>query len=338
MKSWYILLFTLASFSLLVIIILSLLTPQIESRLKDNVTAAFIENDLNWVNVLVEGRKIILKGQAPTDWLRIKAKKLASNVSGVAVIDSQITIANPLQPYILTAAYDGKQLSIEGYTLNQQSRLHINNSVIDVYGKNNVTSEWQFREGQPSAWAMVTSGVISTLKILKHGKAVFKNQTIKLSGVAPSAKLKTQIDKQLSPYSNQGYVIQADIKVITPAISCQKKFENLLQREQILFAQGGSTIDLNSYPLLERLKLVMDKCEQFGIIISGHTDSKGEEKTNQSLSLNRANAVSSYLIKQGANTNRISTIGYGELNPIADNEVEEGRAKNRRIEFTIEGI
>ena len=338
MKSLYIFLFALISFSLLSLIILFFLTPQIESRLKENVIEIMTKNNLNWVDVSVDGRNILLKGQAPTHWLHLEAKKQALNVSGVGKIKSEITVMHPLKNYMLTADYDGEKLSLNGYVLDQQTRLHINKSIIDVYGEKNVMSQWQFREGQPPAWAMVTSGIISTLKRLKHGKGVFKNKTINLFGLAGSSDLKKEIDKKVLTYSNQNYSIQTDIKVITPAVSCQEKFKSLLSKEQILFAKGGFTISENSHPLLKRLQLIMAQCERFGVIISGHTDSEGDEKINEILSLNRANSVSNYLIKKGANSHRISTIGHGESKPISDNEIKEGRAKNRRIEFTIKGI
>ncbi len=338
MKSLYISLFALVTFSLLTFITLSFLTPQIELRLKNNVIAAMIENNLNWVNVSAEGRHITLKGQAPTHELHLQAKKQALNISGVEKINSQITITNALENYTLTVDYDGDKLSLEGYALDEKTRSHINDSVMGLYGKNKVISQWQFREGQPSAWAMVTSGIISTLKILNYGKVVFKNQTVNLLGTAASPDLKEEIDKKLLAYTHQGYVIQTDIKVIIPAISCQEKFEKLLQQEQILFTKGGFNIDSSSYSLLERLKLIMNECKDFGVIISGYTDSKGDEEKNQVLSLNRAKSVSNHLIKKGINVHQVSTIGYGELKPIADNETKEGRAKNRRIEFTIKGM
>lgn len=338
MKSLYISLFALVSFLLLTLITLSFLTPQIELRLKDNVIAAMIKNNLNWVDVLAEGRHITLKGQAPTQEIHLQAKKIASNVSGVEKINSQITVTDPLKNYVLTVNYDGDTLSLEGYASDEKTRLHINSRAINTYGKNKVISQWQFREGQPSEWAIVTSGIISTLKTLNYGKVVFKNKTVNLSGTAASPKVKEQVDKELLPYSHQRYMIKTDIKVIIPAVSCQEKFKKLLQQEQVLFTKGGFNIDSSSDSLLKRLKLIMNECKDFGVIISGYTDSKGDEEKNQILSLNRAKSVSNYLIKKGIDVQQLSTIGYGELKPIADNETKEGRAKNRRIEFTIKGM
>lgn len=73
------------------------------------------------------------------------------------------------------------------------------------------------------------------------------------------------------------------------------------------------------------------------IDIAGHTDSTGAEAYNQDLSVRRANAVKNFLIDQGIDPRIMSTIGYGESRPIADNRTSAGRAQNRRVEVTLRG-
>ena len=71
------------------------------------------------------------------------------------------------------------------------------------------------------------------------------------------------------------------------------------------------------------------------IELSGHTDNKGKDKYNEKLSQERAKAVYDYLISRGIDKKRLEYRGYGAQHPIADNKTDEGRAKNRRVEFTI---
>lgn len=73
------------------------------------------------------------------------------------------------------------------------------------------------------------------------------------------------------------------------------------------------------------------------IDIAGHTDSSGADAYNQDLSVRRANSVKNFLIDQGIDPRIMSTIGYGESRPIADNRTAEGRAQNRRVEVTLRG-
>ena len=70
--------------------------------------------------------------------------------------------------------------------------------------------------------------------------------------------------------------------------------------------------------------------------IEGHTDSTGPEAYNQGLSERRANSVRSYLVSHGVDASRLTTVGYGESRPLADNGTREGRALNRRVELQVE--
>ncbi|MFP4252638.1 MAG: OmpA family protein [Guyparkeria sp.] len=69
----------------------------------------------------------------------------------------------------------------------------------------------------------------------------------------------------------------------------------------------------------------------------GHTDSIGTEEYNQGLSERRAATVKDYLVDQGVSSDKIETEGMGETNPVATNKTREGRAKNRRVEITVQG-
>ncbi len=88
----------------------------------------------------------------------------------------------------------------------------------------------------------------------------------------------------------------------------------------------------NSKTELARVaKIILDK--NVVVEIRGHTDDIGTEKENQILSENRANSVMKFLINQGCDSNKLSTVGYGESKPIISNSTDKGRAKNRRVEL-----
>jgi OOP family OmpA-OmpF porin len=71
------------------------------------------------------------------------------------------------------------------------------------------------------------------------------------------------------------------------------------------------------------------------IQLSGHTDNRGRHEMNMKLSRERVDAVKAYLVSKGVESRRISGQGFGGTRPIADNDAEETRALNRRVEFTI---
>ncbi|MFU2373156.1 MAG: OmpA family protein, partial [Bacteroidales bacterium] len=71
------------------------------------------------------------------------------------------------------------------------------------------------------------------------------------------------------------------------------------------------------------------------IEVKGHTDNVGGDEFNMNLSRDRAKAVVNYLVSKGVNPDKLTYSYYGMRRPLSDNDTEEGRAKNRRVEFTI---
>jgi len=101
------------------------------------------------------------------------------------------------------------------------------------------------------------------------------------------------------------------------------------------FAFDKSDLLPESYSVLdEAVKLLNNKPNVY-VEIEGYCDYIGTKEYNQELSVQRAQTVKNYLVSKGIAENRLTTVGYGKSNPIADNETEEGRAMNRRIVFRI---
>jgi outer membrane protein OmpA-like peptidoglycan-associated protein len=92
--------------------------------------------------------------------------------------------------------------------------------------------------------------------------------------------------------------------------------------------------DLLSYsiPELQRIATII-KTNNLKVEIDGHTDNIGDEKTNQILSEKRANSVKEFLVNEGCDVSLLTIVGFGKTKPVASNENEAGRAKNRRVEF-----
>lgn len=90
-----------------------------------------------------------------------------------------------------------------------------------------------------------------------------------------------------------------------------------------------------SFPELNRIVTLMEERNAMKIEISGHTDAQGPDAYNMRLSERRANAVVQYLLDQGINKVRMTVLFFGESQPIDTNETEEGRRRNRRVEFKI---
>lgn len=103
----------------------------------------------------------------------------------------------------------------------------------------------------------------------------------------------------------------------------------------INFEYNKSTITNESYEILNDVAIQLKRNPDIKIKICGHTDAQGSDEYNLKLSEDRANSVKTALINLGINKNRIKVKGYGKTKPIAPNDTEENKKKNRRIEFII---
>lgn len=110
----------------------------------------------------------------------------------------------------------------------------------------------------------------------------------------------------------------------------------LIRLKGMEFPSATATIQSKSYPLLSKVKKVIDEFgEGSTIVIQGHTDSVGGKKINQELSAKRAEAVKQYLQSILEKEDRLEAVGYGDEKPLAGNKTSKGRAQNRRVDIII---
>ncbi|MEL7023868.1 MAG: OmpA family protein [Pseudomonadota bacterium] len=105
----------------------------------------------------------------------------------------------------------------------------------------------------------------------------------------------------------------------------------MLSQQPIRFAPGTADIDHTAFSTLDSVIEEAAQCASASLRIEGHTDSLGSESRNLQLSQARADAVADYLSAHGIQSARITTIGVGSAQPIADNASRDGRRANRRV-------
>ncbi len=111
--------------------------------------------------------------------------------------------------------------------------------------------------------------------------------------------------------------------------------EKAIPLENIFFEYDSYTLKKESQPELKRLVIFLQKHKDIKIEIGGHTDNQGSEQYNIELSQKRATTIADYITNAGFPKKSITVKGYGANRPKADNNTEEGRAKNRRVEFKV---
>ncbi|EPJ43782.1 MAG: outer membrane protein A precursor [Osedax symbiont Rs2] len=112
----------------------------------------------------------------------------------------------------------------------------------------------------------------------------------------------------------------------------------LVLNDDVSFDFNSAKIKPSFHSSLDKVNHVLSQYSSSNITIVGHTDSKGSQSYNQTLSEQRAQAVRAYLSSGGVTTTRLNIQGEGELQPRASNETSEGRSRNRRVELLVQGI
>ena len=123
-----------------------------------------------------------------------------------------------------------------------------------------------------------------------------------------------------------------------PGTSVERAGDDLL----LVHFESDVLFDIDSALLKDGARGALDEAAQVfleypktAIVVQGHTDSTGTEAHNQELSERRAKAVASYLIGRGVDAARITSVGYGEGNPIVSNDTVQGRSRNRRVDLLL---
>jgi outer membrane protein OmpA-like peptidoglycan-associated protein len=182
-------------------------------------------------------------------------------------------------------------------------------------------------------WAAVT---VSGQNVTLSGEAPASAAGERAVALARSATCPTWSGRRICAVNVVGrFHAPAPLGAATPLAAaqlCERALEGIVAKEQILFASGSAAIDTSSAPLLDRLARAAQGCPGM-IRIEGHTDIIGRNEFNRSLSEARAAAVRDALIARGVPAERLRAQGLGAARPIADNQTESGRARNRRIEF-----
>ena len=245
-------------------------------------------------------------------------------------------------PYIFQANKDpvALTLTLTGYVPDNNVHAAIVAAAGRKFFSEKVVDNLKTSVGAPSGFAGAMMPALGALSRLSTGTLVVSDREVKLSGDALYDAALGQLRGNLIKDFPQGWQLKADISVKPAAAPvdatvCQQLFSGVLAKGTIRFESGRSNLDLDSAGLLDHLIEIALRCPTVNIEIAGHTDADGDAATNQALSEKRAQAVVDYLVKAGLPAGRFTAIGYGSSQPVAANDTDDGKARNRRIEFVV---
>ncbi|MGZ9812100.1 OmpA family protein [Pseudoroseicyclus sp. H15] len=199
-------------------------------------------------------------------------------------------------------------------------------------------------EGLPSGWSNRVLAGIEALAELGSGVVVVEPESISVRGRTgnpdgEAAITRLLIDK-LGPAAEVDVAVEYDealdpIAALPSPEECVSKITQVNASSKILFEPGSANLTAETGPVVDQIAEILRACPDLPLQIAGYTDSQGREEMNQRLSQQRADAVLTALRTRRVPVGAFSAAGFGEADPIADNDTEEGREANRRIEFRL---
>ncbi|MBP7132491.1 MAG: OmpA family protein [Aquabacterium sp.] len=226
------------------------------------------------------------------------------------------------------------QVVVAGTVPDEATRVAVISRLRELYGAERVVD--QLSLGQvvaPPQWSQHVQKLLSpSLKQVSHGQLSVQGQTVDLKGEVGNEAVRQQLASEMAQSLNPTYTVRNGLRV---AVQEQVVVDQALANRIVEFEPGSAVLRPVGLPILDEMAAAMARLPGRRFEIIGHTDAQGRHASNVSLSLARAQAVKTYLVSKGLPADKLSTSGMGPDQPVASNATDEGRARNRRIEFRV---
>lgn len=254
--------------------------------------------------------------------------KLSTDASG-GLVNCQAKIGNP--SFIETLQAKVKAL------FNHQTGCDVDSSEqynAELTDQNGLADILQLVKGSPDTTLTWTGNEISL-----EGKDGAALQTLadKIKALAPNSNILVKTGAVDVDTAVNNSVNDAG-KALSSLSGDQVKAEDIakaLNLQIINFATASNNIPDVNKTVLDQAATLMNRVPNVQLNVNGYTDSTGNADANQKLSQKRAQAVVDYLVSKGVDKSKLKATGFGQENPVADNTTDEGKFKNRRIEFDV---
>ncbi|MEM9709557.1 MAG: OmpA family protein [Pseudomonadota bacterium] len=246
-------------------------------------------------------------------------------------------------PEFVAILAGGGGVELRGRLPDPLTRTTVESYAKSRFGADDLVSGTRLDPALPEGWPVRVLAGLEALSVLYEGQVRVEPNFVEIEGVTGDPDGQAEISRLLSEKLGQGEDFAIDVsyneafdpiaQLPTPE-ECLSKIETI-QREmpKITFAPSSPDIEPAGLETVAKIAEVLKDCQTVKIEIAGHTDSQGRESMNLNLSQARADAVLNAIMAERVLTKNLVAKGYGETDPIGDNETEEGREENRRIEF-----
>jgi len=235
-------------------------------------------------------------------------------------------------------------VQLRGRVQDEVANTVVRNYAQAKFGQDNITMGTRTTGDLPAGWSVRLLAGVEALSVLSNGAVEVAPDSFSVRGNTGNPDANAQIARLLIDKLGQTADFSIDVayvEALDPIASlptpeeCLARINAAKQETKILFDPGSAQLTAETQPVVDAIADILRECGDLPIRVSGYTDSQGREEMNRQLSQDRADAVLTALRARRVLVGTFESIGYGEENPIADNETEEGREANRRIEFSL---
>ncbi len=244
--------------------------------------------------------------------------------------------------FVATVSPEG-QVALRGLLDDEVTRVAADSFARAAFGSDAVRVATRFDEDLPRGWRARVLAALEALSRLENGAARVTPETIEVRGDTGNAEASAEIASLLTDkLGSEEFALDITYRErLDPSLGiptpeeCVAQISVIIGTRKITFEPGSATLDASAKDILDEVADLLKICGDIPLEIQGHTDSQGREVMNQQLSQERAQAVLFGLTERRVLTASYRAVGYGEEQPIADNDTADGREANRRIEFTL---
>ena len=237
---------------------------------------------------------------------------------------------------------------LSGALKNATSRDAVQSYAVSLFGHDRVTNDTVIDPDLPEGWPGRVLVGVAALAELREGALEVTPDKVSLSGEGDDAEANARVEALLA--AKVGGATTVDVRFDAAAAKiaappepatraapeiCAEEIGAILAAGSIQFAPGSAEIEPESEGVILAIANALRGCPSAAFEIGGHTDARGSVEANQRLSEARATAVADALRKAAPPMITLSAKGYGSARPIAGNDTDAGRSRNRRIEFTL---
>jgi OOP family OmpA-OmpF porin len=227
-----------------------------------------------------------------------------------------------------------QQVVVAGTVPDEATRVAVISRMRELYGAERVLDQLTLGAVvAPPQWQQHVQKLLSpSIKQVSHGQLSIQGSTIDIKGEVGNEAVRQQVASDMASSLNPTYTVRNGLRV---AVQEQAMMDQALANRIVEFEPGSAVLRPVALPILDEMAAAMTRLKGRKFELIGHTDAMGARPANVSLSMARAQAVKTYLVAKGLPAENLATSGMGPDQPVASNATEEGRARNRRIEFRV---